>query len=1273
MEDHFPVKAADIRVGDRVIIVLKKENHLDRGYVRFVGELAGMEGTFYGIELDEAKGIHDGKGYFTTQHNHGTFVKLNHLRRMVAEDFNVAAYNTQLKKEQAAKVQDRGAAREGGAAAANAPGHDAHPEEHKEEPKAVSPEKPAETPKPSEPPKPVEVAKPAETSKPAETPKTEPAKPPSPKDHVEERKPTPRDSPKHAEPAKEQPKAPVIQPKPTEPAKPAETAKPATQPAPTQASGLSKQAEAEYIDLLAKKDKEMTSLKSRIRSLEEQLLLEKEKSSKPSETEKLEKEFEAMENRFSNMSIMYESLKSELENTKYKLDEANIRIQELELDKEEMMLQAELATEDNSQLSESDINELKKNYGFIKMAFSKLEERSAADNHKNEQRIQELENKLKNSDGLNSDQVKKIIKEKEQMIKDLKQRLEESSDANNYINTLTEQYINAKNSIAILEDNLKETKNTIKLNEEIIEEYEEMNGLLSSENENAVNEITTLKETMKVLEDGKKQDEAVIAKYREKIKLIQGEIDIIKSQSSESKEQDKIHKIDQLIKNYTICLQEKRAVVKKLIVSEFKDIKDARQNLKWNIIMKSIPNRFIHELEYPCIDKYLTLIEISKKIDLIIGQMKSNYLQNPLVIEDNLEIISHISNSVSTLLNSKRIVEYILDYGYSLEKLDDLKNLTRSPMFNVLVSYEVLLDRLITEIREDNFNSKFSLKLLEENNTKLLELVNEITKNLRDVKMKESIDIRYYAKLIELQYLVMCDYADHSKTISEQAKTNITKLANIANNVQVEQSWIRQYEDILKKKPHVLGGNEQEDASKTGASTKAGTPAEPSTPTQSAAGEDERIFFIEKVKPCWDSIAHVLPTVLSGQDAAAQIAIAEDSVSKYILTNAKKPKSRDEDEEYPFHLFSEMGPWMDSVNFVKRKLEKFDELQKESADKSTKIEEANKKLAEADLKADNYNKVKTTLENRIKDLEFKNQNIPLIESEKVRAVEQTKILNADIERLKKENSILEERLRLGGSISSLPSVISTSSTAAPSERKSILGLNMSNMGNTGPRGAMLKHRASAANVLSAPQPDTIPTKSILSYERIIENLHSQLVEKDEDNIFDNSRMMKEMPFFYKLYSTEKKKGVYGSTLESEGKRALGKLNLIAQQLKNKVVAKKVVDITQCTEKDPLRRLQELSQKVNQTDLEIEEEKERAVSILEEFQNRWVGTYANNPHQPHVYSKLLTDNSRALGNERVIGHVRIENLAEDKLKQAEDLASRVLVKKSEVVFKKAFKL
>lgn len=1234
MEDGFPKKVKDLKVGDRVIVVLKKGNHMDRGYIRFMGQLTGVADKFYyGIELDEATGQHDGKSYFKTEPNHGTFMELKNLRRIVKEEFDKKAFNDYLKQEQVAKTQDM-----------KKEASEVRPGDSPTMAVKIPKEEPA--PPPAEPkPKAEPIAPKPEPVKPKEQPVAPKPESPKPAPQVE---PAPKavspkkdETPKKAEPVK------------LEPAKP--------QPAEVKTDDKRlKEMESSYNELLSKRDKDITSLKGRIKTLEEQLLREKEKASKPSISDKLEKEFQIMEEKFSNMSIEYESLKGELENTRYQLDEAKLRIQELEFDKEEMMLQAEIAAEDNEAMSEADISEMKKNFGFLKMAYSKLEEKFVSDKNRYEGKISDLEGKLKNSDGLNNDQVKKLLKDKERTIADLKQRLEDTSGSNDYISDLTEQLINTKNSLEIAEDNLRDAKHTIRLNDEIIEELEDMNGLLNSELDTANNEIESLKEKFLILQDEKKHDEGVISKYREKIKLIQGEIDIIRSQNSGSQDKDKINKIDQLIKNYTLCLQEKRNVVKKLIVSEFKDIKDARHNMKSAIVMKSIPPRYVHDLEYASIDKYLTLLDITKKIDLIANQLKSNYLANPLVVEDGTELIGHISGCLNILLETRRVMEYIFDYGFTLEKLEDLKNMIRSPIFGVLVSIEVLLDRFVTEIREDNFNTKFSLKLLADNNTKLMEMISELTNGLKEVKMRDSIDLRYYSKSIELQYLVACDYAENKKVNTEAMRTNLNKLATVSKAIDTEESWIRQHEDILRKRPHTLGGDESTlDASKMSASTL-------------EAGDSEaKLFSVGKVRPMFEAMQKAAARLVDGEEVAGLMESLETDLNNYVLSNSKKPRKIDGEEDYPFKLFTETGPWIEVVHHVKKRLERFDDVQKESQEKSEKIEDITKRLGEAEIKIENGQKVKATLENRIKDLEFKNQNIPLIEGERVKAVEQAKILIHDVDKLKKEISALEEKVKLGGGGSGQSGSIfaAIGKKQAQEEKKGLPGINFKAMESSNIKSSGIRTGPREGEIKGEP----ISFKSMISYERIIENLHTQLVSRDEDDIFDSTKMMKEMPYFYRLYNKEKKKSIYGSTIEKEGKEVMSRLTLISNQVKNKVIGKKVIDITTCKEKNPLMRLKALSEQLRKEEREIEKEKETAVSILDAFQSKWITTYANTNAGNLVYSKLLSDNSSDISNERVIGLVKVEKLNEERLKQLEDTVNRVVLNKSEIGIKKAISL
>lgn len=97
--DGLPIDSDQIKVGDRVIIVKHKTNSYDRGEVKFIGKLGKDNDNWYGIDLDEPKGKHDGKGKFKARENHGTFVLLKHLKLLVSEDFSMVKLKKQLKLE----------------------------------------------------------------------------------------------------------------------------------------------------------------------------------------------------------------------------------------------------------------------------------------------------------------------------------------------------------------------------------------------------------------------------------------------------------------------------------------------------------------------------------------------------------------------------------------------------------------------------------------------------------------------------------------------------------------------------------------------------------------------------------------------------------------------------------------------------------------------------------------------------------------------------------------------------------------------------------------------------------------------------------------------------------------------------------------------------------------------------------------------------------------------------------------------------------------------
>jgi dynactin complex subunit len=73
---------------------------MDRGYIRWSGPLGkSHNGIWYGIELDEEKGRHEGKGFFKTAPKHGTFVKPPNLRKVENENFDMQAFKKKIRTD----------------------------------------------------------------------------------------------------------------------------------------------------------------------------------------------------------------------------------------------------------------------------------------------------------------------------------------------------------------------------------------------------------------------------------------------------------------------------------------------------------------------------------------------------------------------------------------------------------------------------------------------------------------------------------------------------------------------------------------------------------------------------------------------------------------------------------------------------------------------------------------------------------------------------------------------------------------------------------------------------------------------------------------------------------------------------------------------------------------------------------------------------------------------------------------------------------------------
>jgi hypothetical protein len=70
---------------------------------------------------------------------------------------------------------------------------------------------------------------------------------------------------------------------------------------------------------------------------------------------------------------------------------------------------------------------------------------------------------------------------------------------------------------------------------------------------------------------------------------LQEEVEIVKNDTASKNigSGEKAQKIDQLIQNYSICLSEKRALMKKNVGLRLKDIQDRKFTMKASVISKA--------------------------------------------------------------------------------------------------------------------------------------------------------------------------------------------------------------------------------------------------------------------------------------------------------------------------------------------------------------------------------------------------------------------------------------------------------------------------------------------------------------------------------------------------------------------------------------------------------------------------------------------------------------------------------------------------------------
>jgi len=1124
-KDNLPIKTKNIAINDRVIIVFHKDNPFDKGTVRFIGPIQGSEAIYYGIELDEEKGKHDGKGLFTTPTNKATIVMLKHLRKLVGEEFNLRDFKKRLAAEKKSREKEKIV--------------------KKDTPKSDLPQISEEVEREVE-----------QTS--------------------------------------------------------------ATLGSNAEIEELNKKLkmmESGYKELLQKKEADIIKLTNKVRSTEEKMekeLREMAKKMTISESAgKVQAEMHKMEEKMSNLVIELESLKEELSITNQILEEKELQIEELEIDKQIMQEEANLTAEETE--DNIDPEELRKNYGLVKLAFLKLKDDYDRDSLKWENEKEILSgNKSKNA--LDSEEVKKLLQQKDDIIVDLKSRLEEYSDSEKYILNLTDQILNKENRVTELEISLREVKANLKVSEEIGEEFEELNNILSEELEIKEEDINALLEESDTLKEEIKEKQQIIQKYRDRLANVQGEIDIIKTQSLSSGGEAKVDKIDNLIKCYTASLSDKRSLVKQLVLKNTREAREAKKQRKWAIVSKALPETLLEELNLPLVEKFLNIKELSEKIDIVLSQFITNYLKNRGVFTENPELIDFILKISTVLVETKTMCLYLFDFGFTLGKTDEFRSFLKSSMFLMIKSIEMLIERLITEVREDSFSTKFNYGLLEENKTKIMTTLRGSTNEFELLPNRNAIDNVSNTQLIYMNFLALHILTTEGGDPDPKLGETERKLEMCYEFAIMNQNWPVSAARLLN--------------------------IESIDPDAFIEGDTQRVLSV--VTQAWNVIRDQNN---NAKDCLNELVLKLES---YLSKYGKKAKKDEDLEIYLIQIIEQHGPWQEGVKKIRSQLNDFDKLRSSCMTLESQMAEIKVSLTEKEQTILNADKVRAALETRTKELEFRCQVIPNLENEKRRLSDKERHYAEACKRLEQENAHLKEKIKNGPK---------NYSSTNPGDGQPAMANKMTKR---------LQDAVSKLNrIRIKPTSKQLKDQNYTYIDKNEVGCLAQYVNKLSDQLTMEKASKTEsmflniqgnMPFFKRYMDKVQMKS--GQGLHKTGTKSLNKVNSFASAIRSGISGVSIVDCTPKENEGANSRILRLTQAISKQETLVNSCLFKAKRELDEFRSKWANYHLSNCEHMNVSAdikKIIQETDRkVIGTASLVD--RLEGTTESQHKVAFDRKS-----------------
>ena len=483
------------------------------------------------------------------------------------------------------------------------------------------------------------------------------------------------------------------------------------------------------------------------------------------------------------------------------------------------------------------------------------------------------------------------------------------------------------------------------------------------------------------------------------------------------------------------------------------------------------------------------------------------------------------------------------------------------------------------EIREDNFSMKFNLNHLNETTGKIYKGCSDISGEFKDLHMKNSIDMRASCQAIDIGFQVMVDIVENSKSnLDDNFRHTSDRLKGVVANM----------EKCLSLERMLIGdiGENDDDL-------------------QNLPDYDE--FALTKTT-IWNTIKDITKIEDKDKKLGILAKIETEEIQVFIKNNSKKGKGL-KDEMLTDKLVRNKGPWQERVEKVKSELNEFDRLKEESQRSIIKVDEAKAEMLIKEQEVETMKKVKKTLEDRVIDLEMKNNNLSYVEKEKKRLAEKERHLVEMCDSYRKEIEQYKEKIEKGEIRTGKSPVRKRTEGNEANEEQNPTNKTTAIKLNTLKRMNWTKGSSKGSGYTGKKNREEYNFKEkyeVYGMMSMISKMSEEYRESQAGKVKDTFEDWKsKMPVFCKNYLCLNGDNWMGGEFYTDLGRNMTELNKIESRLKNHMLERRVVDLKAIKSTGAVARVQEMESAIDKQDRTRDKCKYEAQKLMSDIYKNYL--------------------------------------------------------------------